>query len=113
MGNCATAIVLEYQKNYSALDMKMMEECKALYDFSVIYIYACELEYGFKVKRINKTTAKGTKVTYSKIESKEELDDYLKKIEDMRNKYKAAFGDRVNDILDYIKPILEKESRNI
>ena len=113
MSNCVTVSVLEYQKNYSALDIRMMEECKALYDFSVIYIHVCELECGFKVKRINKTTAKGTKVTYSKIESKEELDDYLKKIEDMRNKYKAAFGDRVNDILDYIKPILEKESRNI
>lgn len=113
MSNCVTVSVLEYQKNYSALDIRMMEECKALYDFSVIYIHVCELELGFKVKRIGRTTSKGTRVTYEALKDESDFNKYKKKIKEMQLKYKESYGDKIHEIINYIKPILEKESRNI
>lgn len=113
MSNCTEVRVLEFRKDYSNLNIEMMEECKALYDFSILYIHVCELEFGFKVKRIGRTTSKGTRVTYEALKDESDFNKYEKKIKEMQLKYKESYGDKMHEIINYIKPILEKESRNI
>ena len=76
------AICTEFQKNYASVNSNLQKEDAKGYDYMIILIYLEELKKGYKVKRVNKKTKKGTTVTYSRIGSKEELEDYMKLIQD-------------------------------
>jgi hypothetical protein len=76
------AICTEFQKNYASVNLDFQKKDAKGYDYMIILIYLEELKKGYKVKRINKTTKKGTTVIYSRIGSKEELEDYMKLLQD-------------------------------
>ena len=71
-----TAICTEFQKDYPAVNLYLKKEDEKGYDYTMLLLYLGELGKGFKAKRVNKTTKKGTKVTYSLIKSKAEFADY-------------------------------------
>lgn len=67
--------VMGFQKTYPTVNLKMQEDKKG-YDYAILVLHAIEIENGFKVKKINKTTSKGTKVTYEVIKSEEDALKY-------------------------------------
>lgn len=56
----------------------MQKETPRFYEYTILNLYAFETENGFKVKKIGKTTRKGTKVTYKAFKSKEDAEEYRK-----------------------------------
>ncbi|MSU01911.1 hypothetical protein [Tissierella pigra] len=71
-----SAICMEFTKTYSGINLDFQRKDAKGYDYTMLLIYLNELKKGYKVKRINKTTKKGTSVVYSLIKSKEELAEY-------------------------------------
>lgn len=71
------AICVEFQKNYKTVNLKFKNEDEKGYDYTILLLYLEELKKGYKAKRINKATKKGTTVTYSLINTKEELQEYI------------------------------------
>ena len=78
--------VVEFQKNYSILDIRFEKVDKELFDLGILVAYTSELNNGFMVKRQLKTTNKGTKFNYKQIENQEELDNYNSKLKEMVTK---------------------------
>jgi len=83
--------VMGFQKEYPTVNLKMQKEDEKGYEYSILILYTLETERGFKVKKIGKTTRKGTKVTYEVIKSKDEALDYKKlleqKVKEFNNKW--------------------------
>lgn len=86
---------VEYQVEYPSINLNMAKYEK-IYDMAIIVIYTMEIKSGYIVKKIGKTTRKGTKVTYKVIESEEEIKKYIKKvnkiIEEFNKKYNNNFS---------------------
>ncbi|MBM7835929.1 hypothetical protein [Clostridium sardiniense] len=86
--------VMGYGMEFTLINLKLKNENQMMYDFVILDLYTSELSKGFKVKRINKTTRKGTKVNYESIKDRKDLEDYMKlvnsKIEEFKGKYKEA-----------------------
>lgn len=75
--------VVEFQKEYSMLNNRFLKVDKDLFDLGVLVAYTSELNRGFIVKKQLKTTSKGTKFNYKKIDSQEEADTYCSKVMEM------------------------------
>lgn len=84
--------VFEYQKEYPMLNLKFKKENEKDFENGLICCYILELENGFKVKKVNKTNNKGTKITYTKIKSEEENTEYMKSIDDMIDKFNEKYN---------------------
>lgn len=83
--------VFQFQIEYPPLNLKAQTEDTRKFDYGMIYCYSKECENGFKVKKVGKTTKKGTKFTYEKIKDKVDFEQYKvllnKMIEDFNTKY--------------------------
>lgn len=79
--------ILEYQKDNRLLTKEFKEENELLYKVGILVAMTSDLKYGHIVKRYNKPTSKGTKFTYKPVESEEEVEKYVKKIEKEFNKF--------------------------
>ena len=75
--------VIEFQKEYHMLNNKFKKADEALFNLGIIVAYESELTKGFIVKKQLKTTNKSTKFNYKKVETEEELNDYLIKVKSM------------------------------
>lgn len=75
--------VIEFQKEYYMLDNKFKKANEELFKLGIIVAYESELSKGFIVKKQLKTTNKGTKFNYKKIETEEELNNYFAKVKSM------------------------------
>lgn len=83
--------VVEFQKGFPEINLKLMKENIKLYDLAIITLYTIESERGFKVKKIGKTGRKGTKVTFEPIKNKEYFDEYLDKLKVMLDEYNKKY----------------------
>lgn len=83
--------VMEFQIEYPVLNLELSKNEKE-FERGIIAIYVAELERGFIVKRINKTTKKGTKVTYKSCKSDEEADKYIKKINSLIDEFEKKYN---------------------
>lgn len=85
--------VMGFQKEYPKVNLKMQKETPHFYEYAILNLYAFETESGFKVKKIGKTTRKGTKVTYEAFKSKEDAEEYRKllidKVKEFNDKWKS------------------------
>lgn len=92
--------VMEFQKEYSNVNLELTKN-KLEYDKAIIALYISELEDGFIVKRIYKTSKNGTKVTYKPCENLEEQQKYIKivnkYIDDFEENYKKSIGFRLQE----------------
>lgn len=84
--------VVEFQKEYSEINLKMMREDIKKYDMAIIVGYTIELEHGFIVKKINKTNSRGTKFTFKACESKEEPKKYREVLSNLIDDYNKKYG---------------------
>ena len=75
--------VIEFQKEYHMLNNNFKKSNEELFKLGIIVAYESELTKGFIVKKQLKTTNKSTKFNYKKIETEEELNDYLIKVKSM------------------------------
>lgn len=83
--------VFEYQIEYPPLNLTEQKEDSRKFDYGMIYCYSKECENGFKVKKVGKTTRRGTKFTYERIKDRADFEQYKvllnKMIEDFNTKY--------------------------
>ncbi|MGG5463511.1 hypothetical protein [Clostridium sp. B9] len=83
--------VVEFQKEYPVLNFKLSKNEKD-YERGIIAIHVAELDKGFIVKKINKTTSKGTKVTYKFAKDEEEANNYVIKVNKMIDEFEEKFN---------------------
>lgn len=87
--------VMGFSKTYPTVNLKMQREDKKGYDYAILVLHAIETENGFKVKKINKTTSKGTKVTYEVIKSEGDALDYRKLLEQKVEGFNDKWGGKM------------------
>lgn len=87
--------VMGFQKTYTAVDLKMQQENEKVYEYSILLLYTFETERGFKVKKVGKTTRKGTKVTYEVIKSEGEALEYKKLLEQKVKEFNDKWGAKI------------------
>lgn len=85
-------VCLEYSKSFKSVNLKLKKEDEKGYDYSMLVLYTLETDKGFKVKKIGKTTKKGTKVTYEHFKSDNDVSDYL----DLLKVKKEEFSEKWN-----------------
>lgn len=78
--------VIEFQKVYFRLNSRFKKADEELFNLGLIVAYESELNKGFIVKKQLKTTNKGTKFYYKKIETEEELNNYINEVKLMIKK---------------------------
>lgn len=88
--------VIEFQKTYPVVNLEMQKENGKKYDYSILLLYTLETEKGFKVKRIGKTTRKGTKVTYTSFKSEGDALDYKKLLEQKVKDFNDKWSSKLN-----------------
>lgn len=90
--------VMSYGKEFPSVNLKMQKDDPMGYEYSLLILYSLETDKGFKVKKIGKTTVKGTKVTYEPIKDKEAAIKYKEllesKVKDFNNKYKRKLNSK-------------------
>lgn len=88
--------VLEYEIKYLNLDIQKLIKNKQLFDYEVIAAYAKEYEKGYKVKNVSKTHKTGTKFTYIKMNTTEELDEYNNLLGEMIKGHNEKYDAEIN-----------------
>lgn len=71
-----------FTKTYPAINLHLKKSDEKGYDYTILLIYLSEIDKGFKVKRINKTSKKGTTVSYKLIKDAEDLQHYKNLIQE-------------------------------
>ncbi len=64
--------VTGFQMSYKALDLSLFKNNPRDYAIGLLCMEVKEFNRGFKAKRVNKATKKGTTVTYEAIQSEED-----------------------------------------
>ncbi|WP_283699114.1 hypothetical protein [Clostridium perfringens] len=83
--------VVEFQKEFTEINLRLMKEDIKLYDLVIIGLYTVETKRGFKVKKIGKTGRAGTKVTFEVIKDKKDFEEYLDKLKGMLDEYNKKY----------------------
>jgi hypothetical protein len=96
--------VIGYDKDFPMLDLKLKKEDEFAYDFALIDISMRELAKGFGVRRINKTTKKGTTFKFDSVTSLEQLNKCITKIEEDLK----VFNEKHNETAELKKDLLEQ-----
>ncbi|MEG0133973.1 MAG: hypothetical protein RR782_07595 [Clostridium sp.] len=89
--------VHEFQKEYTSITSKTAIGSKE-YDLAMIAIHCAEGDIGFKVKRINKPTRKGTKVTFIPIKDEVDFNKYLAKVNELIKVYNEKYGENIKAV---------------
>lgn len=100
--------VFEYQINYPNLNLETLKKCKPLFNYGMLHVYIKECKNGFKVKKVGKTSKKGTKITYKPIKDETDFKEYKNKIEKMAEDLKLEFEEKIDSIIKYAKSEVEQ-----
>lgn len=77
MANC---MIVSYRREISLLNSKLFKENLEQYNAIRDYVEIQEFNEGFKIKKVNKPTSKGTKITFEIIKDEEEYQKCYKDI---------------------------------
>lgn len=69
--------VIEFQKEFPTVNLKLLQQEERKYEYSILILYTLETENGFMVKKVGKTTNKGTKVNYTPFKNDENIKENL------------------------------------
>lgn len=84
--------VIEFQKEFPIMNLRLMKDDKAKYDMSILIAYTLETERGFIVAKQYKTTKKGTKFKYKACKNEEEAKEYSLKLKALLDKYNEEYN---------------------
>lgn len=84
--------LLDYEIHYPTLNLSLKKENEKAFDLQMIYGYLNECKRGFKVKKVSKTSTKGTNFTYEAIKDYEDFKKYKSFIDDEINKLNKKYG---------------------
>lgn len=87
--------VMGFQKEYPIVNLKVQKEDEKGYEYSILILYTLETERGFKVKKIGKTTGKGTKVTYEVIKNEKDALEYKSFLEGKVKEFNEKWGTKI------------------
>lgn len=93
---------IEFQKEYPIVNLKMKNENEKEYEYSLLVLYTLETEHGFMVKRIGKTTKKGTKVNFIPFTSDEDVKKYKALLLEKAKIFTEKWGTKVKLVQDEI-----------
>lgn len=96
--NKANIQVLGFKKDYPSININLKENDTEKYDLCIIHIYLSELDLGYIVDKLYKTSKKGTKVAYKNYD-KETIKGYIDKV----NKLIDDFNIKYNKNLKHIE----------
>ncbi|MGL5714015.1 MAG: hypothetical protein ACRCX2_13420 [Paraclostridium sp.] len=75
--------VCEFQKEYKMLTSKMRNKSEYFYKLGLLVAYASEIEKGYKVTKVLKANAKGTKVNYVPFKDNKDISEYIDMVKGM------------------------------
>lgn len=78
--------VLGFKKEYPSVNIDLKENDTERYDLCIIQIYLSELNLGYVVDKIYKTSKKGTKVSYRNYD-KETIREYIDKVNNLIDEF--------------------------
>lgn len=90
--------IKECKFTYGNITRKLYEEDRQRYDGAIIGIYLNNLKDGFIVSKVGKPSTKGTKVTCKAIRDNNEIDSYVKKVNEMIDEYNTKYNYKVKHI---------------
>lgn len=85
--------VIGYTCDYPYVNLELKNNNIAEYEMALLICHIEEIKKGMKVKKIYKTTSKGTLIKYEAIESEKEALEYADKIKNMIDKYNNKYRD--------------------
>lgn len=86
-----------FKINYTRLNVKLMENDKKGYDICIIQVYVAELNDGYIVDKIYKTSTKGTKVSYKSFD-KNTIKDYICNLNSLIDKFNAEYDESIKHL---------------
>lgn len=82
-----------YTINYPYINLELKNKKIHEYEMALLICHIEEIKKGMEVKKIYKTTSKGTSIKYEAIESEKEALEYADKIKNMIDKYNNKYRD--------------------
>lgn len=84
-----------FQMEYPVVSLELKDSNEKLYDYYVLNLYTLECERGFKVKKIYKTTRKGTKVMFEAFKSEDDVKEYGEFLKEKMEIYNKKWNENV------------------
>jgi hypothetical protein len=75
--------VIGFQKEFPTVNLKVKNEDEKRYEYLILMLYTLESENGYMVKKVGKTTNKGTKVNYISFKTDEDVKKYSELLQGM------------------------------
>ena len=88
-------IAMDFAKTFTGVNLDLMQTDEKGYDYAMLLIYIDECSNGYKVKKINKTTEKGTTVVYEAIANANDFKCYKEMIADKINESNDKWNENV------------------
>lgn len=86
--------IIGYTIDFPYIDLELKKSDPRSYELALIVCHVEEAtKKGMKVKRICKTTKKGTSISYIPIENEKDSMEYADKVEKMIADFRAKFGE--------------------
>lgn len=86
-----------FKTNYPMLNNKLLENDKKGYDFCIIQIHVGEINNGYVVDKIYKTSTKGTRVAYKSLD-KDTIKDYICNVNMLIDKFNMEHSGSVKHL---------------
>lgn len=90
-----SCIAMDFTKIFRSINLDLMQTDEKCYDYAILLIYIDECSNGYKVKKINKTTEKGTTVVYEAIANANDFKRYKEMIADKINEFNDKWNENV------------------
>lgn len=84
--------VIGFQKEFPVVNLKMKNEDERKYEYSILILFTLETGDGYMVKKIGKTTNKGTKVNYTSFKNDEDIKKYSELLQGMVKAFNEKWG---------------------
>lgn len=89
--------VLGFKKDYPSININLKENDTEKYDLCIVQIYLSELNLGYVVDKIYKTSNKGTKVSYKSYD-KETIRKYIDKVNRLIDDFNIKYNKNLKHI---------------
>lgn len=86
-----------FKTNYPMINIKLLESDKKGYDFCIIQIHVAEINDGYIVDKIYKTSTKGTRVAYKSFD-KDTIKDYICNVNSLIDKFNTEHNEGIKHL---------------
>lgn len=98
------ATILGFKNTFPIINWGVMKKNEKVYDIEILHLYLLNVKKGYKVKKIWKTTKKGTSVTYTAFKNQKEIGEYFEEFNKRVNEFNSKWNENF-PLLDLKKEI--------